>query len=296
MSKADELLNSLGEEAVQESDVTVYAAAPEEEPHVVIGNDRFITVPEMLKRIAVQFDHNIETITFDCPRYWDNIDMSVMKIYVNYICADKTIGSDLAENITIDENDTNIMHFTWTISRKVTTAAGRLAFLICIKHTDAEGNEAVHWNSELNNDMYISEGLETGEPITNSYPDIITDLLVRMSTVEVGFSDNDKSFHELEADVNSYTSMILQALTMSKEALDRVTGDLSNVYDYYFQIGDAMPDKTPCIWIDTSETSILELSEDTGASDIYAVVNSVPYAITNAGVNTDDKTYNFDIR
>ena len=46
------------------------------EPHIVIDSHRAITVPEQLKRIAVQFDHNFETVTFDCPRYWDGHDLS----------------------------------------------------------------------------------------------------------------------------------------------------------------------------------------------------------------------------
>lgn len=31
------------------------------EPHIVVGSDRMITVPDELKNIAVQYDHNVET-------------------------------------------------------------------------------------------------------------------------------------------------------------------------------------------------------------------------------------------
>ena len=57
---------------------------PNLEEHIKIGLDRHITVPESLKRIAVQYDHNVETVTFDCPRYWDGHDMSKMTVYINY--------------------------------------------------------------------------------------------------------------------------------------------------------------------------------------------------------------------
>ena len=60
MSQAEELLNSLSAGDTTETAI---------EGHIVIGNDRFITVPEEPKRIGVQYDHNIETVTFDCPRY-----------------------------------------------------------------------------------------------------------------------------------------------------------------------------------------------------------------------------------
>ena len=38
------------------------------EPHIIIDKKRKVSVPDELKRIAVQHDHNIETVTFDCPR------------------------------------------------------------------------------------------------------------------------------------------------------------------------------------------------------------------------------------
>lgn len=155
------------------------------EPHIVIGSDRFITVPDELKRLGVQYDHNVETVTFDCPRYWDEHDMSKMKIYINYIRADKEPGCyPIDTDITVDETDDSIMHFDWTISREVTAAKGNIVFLVCVKKTDDEGNESEHWNSELCKDAYISEGLETMETILNSYPDLITHLLIRMDDVE----------------------------------------------------------------------------------------------------------------
>lgn len=159
-------------------------ANPSDEPHIVIGTDRVIEVPEELRRIAVQFDHNIETVTFDCPRYWDGNDMSKMKVYINYKTPDNRVGSYHSQNVTIDTSDTNIMHFTWTISKNVTLAKGPLSFLVCIKKVNSAGEEVNHWNSELNRQMTISEGLECDETILEAHPDIITYLLTRMDVLE----------------------------------------------------------------------------------------------------------------
>lgn len=162
MSQAEELLNSLD------------VSNASEESHIVIGKDRFITVPEALKRLAVQYDHDIETVIFDCPRYWDDHDMSTMAIYVNYICADNEPGCYQVKNVTVDSTDSTIMHFDWTISKNVTMAAGQIAFLVCIKKTDAEGVEKNHWNSEICKDCYISPGIEYGDiDINEIYPDIL---------------------------------------------------------------------------------------------------------------------------
>lgn len=169
MSQADELLNTLSTSAP-----SLKLANPETEPHIVVGDDRFISVPSELQRIAVQYDHDVETVTFDCPRYWDDLDMSDLSIYINYMRKDRVVGVYKATDISVDTANDRIMHFNWKISRNVTEVVGQLKFLICIKKGDADGNEVNHWNSELNTEMYISEGLEVGEGFFDSYPDIIT--------------------------------------------------------------------------------------------------------------------------
>ena len=169
MSNAEDLLNSLSD-----SGIALYTVDPGTEPHIVIDSDRYITVPDELKRIAVQYDHDVETVTFDCPRYWDGLDMSEMKIYINYLRSDKEVGAFIATNVVADTADPTIMHFDWTISRNVTEAYGQLVFLVCIKKADDEGNEKNHWNSELCKDCRVSEGLELDEEVINEiYPDII---------------------------------------------------------------------------------------------------------------------------
>lgn len=166
MSQAEELLTSLN--------ATELLSVESEEPHIVIDDNRIITVPDKLKRIAVQYDHDIETVTFDCPRYWDDLDMSQMKIYINYLRSDTYTGTYKAQNITVDETDDTIMHFTWTVSKNVSMVFGKIVFLVCVRKTDESGNEVNHWNSELCKDCYVSEGLEVdGEELKELYPDII---------------------------------------------------------------------------------------------------------------------------
>lgn len=169
MSKAEELLNTLST-----ATVSTLLADSSTEPHIVIGDDRFVTVPSELKRLAVQYDHDIETVTFDCPRYWDDHDMSEMRIYINYLRSDAETGCYKAQNITVDSSDESIMHFDWTISRNVTETFGKIVFLVCVKKADDDGNEKNHWNSELCKDCYVSEGLEYDiEPVKELYPDLI---------------------------------------------------------------------------------------------------------------------------
>ena len=107
MSEIDKILDN-----VSDDDIALYLAGetPEEE-HVVIDSDRKIIVPDSLKRIAVQHDHDIETVTFDCPRYWDGHDLSKMIVYVNHLCPNGALGCTVADNVTVDSTNSDIMHF-----------------------------------------------------------------------------------------------------------------------------------------------------------------------------------------
>ena len=187
MSEAETMLNSLSE-----NDIALYTADTTTEGHIVVNTDRTITVPDGLKRIAIQFDHNMETVTFDCPRYWDGKDISAMTIYINYLRADNKSGSYVATNVKIDETDDSIFHFDWVVSRHASAVNGKLKFLVCTKKTDSDGNEINHWNSELNRDMYINEGLNSNDNIVDQYPDVIELLLSN-----AGYSDIDKDKKEL---------------------------------------------------------------------------------------------------
>lgn len=161
MSEAENLLNSLD----AENDIAVLSADASTEPHIVIGSDRVITVPAELKRLAVQYDHDVETVTFDCPRYWDEHDMSEWDVYINYRRADKAVGQYAAANVTVDAEDSSILHFDWTISRNVTEVVGTLTFNVCIQDDtidETDGREDHHWNSELCTSCYISQGFEVG--------------------------------------------------------------------------------------------------------------------------------------
>lgn len=155
--------------------------------HVIINQNRTVIVPESEKKIGIQYDHNVNTISFDCPRYPDEdptIDMSTMSIYINYMLADKTLGSSLAINVVVDEMDPNIIHFDWKITHAITSIKGLLFTLICIKQVDADGNEIYHWNTDLIQKFFVGEGMECLEPIVDMNPDVITQLLQKINTNE----------------------------------------------------------------------------------------------------------------
>lgn len=163
---------------------TLYTASTTE-PHIVIAEDRTVIVPDELLEIAAQFDHNIETVTFDCPRYWDDHDFYLMEVFVNYRCADGTIGSFPCKPPVVDSEDANIIHFDWTISRNVTCAKGNISFLVCAKYSNKDGVLEHQWSSRLNQEMKVLEGFECNtEDVISENPDLIEQILMRLSDIE----------------------------------------------------------------------------------------------------------------
>lgn len=235
------------------------------ESHIVIGSDRTITVPDELKRIAVQYDHNIETVTFDCPRYWDGHDMSTMTIYINYLCPNMSTGSYWAQNVTIDPDDESIMHFDWTISRNVTEKEGKLKFLVCVAKTDVNGNVSQHWHSELNTDMYITDGLEVEHEDIEEYPDLITQILAKLQVVE-------KRSTKIETLASTDLSGVYTGLIAKAEVGAAVLGD-----DLGLMVGDLLlVTDTGCLW-----EVIFDVSSgaEGGTDDTYkciAVLGGIP--------------------
>lgn len=148
--------------------------------YIVINADRSITIPKELKNIAVQEDHNVETVTFKCPRHWKNKDLSATNIYINFLRSDGVPGSILAENIKIDDNT---IYFEWTLKKSATIAGGVLMFLVCAKKTNSDGEEELCWNTKQCCDFVVSKGLKCGKLDSNPEADIIEQILIRAENV-----------------------------------------------------------------------------------------------------------------
>lgn len=163
----------------------LFASLNTEEPHIVINSDRSVTIPEELKNVAVQYDHNIETVTFDCPRYWDGNDLSEMIVSINFVRPDKYEDTYVCKNVTVDSDDSNIIHFDWTISRSVTEVSGKLTFIVCVKKSYVDGATSQVWHSQKCETFTILPGLECDQVIIPSDPEY--------NGVQVDYDQNDET-------------------------------------------------------------------------------------------------------
>lgn len=259
MSQAEDLLNSLADDG----------SWIDMNNHIVIGSDRYWVVPEDVKKIAVENDHNIETITFDCPRYWDGRDMSQMRVYINYMRADDEKGADLATNVVVDEEDDTIMHFNWTITGHLSAVQGPVTTLVCIQKVAEDGTEERHWNSELCTDLYISPGMECEAEVIAHYPGIITAVLHRMDEVEE-LTTREAMLSYVETYLMENSSDWLKVMFESEQINAMIQEHLANEGVQTFvdiEIGVEEPDHA-CLWFDTDEVNL----PDSPVRDNFEVV------------------------
>ena len=258
MSKAEDLLYSL-----ETSKATARLIDSVEEPHIIIGADRYITVPDELKRLAVQYDHDVETVTFDCPRYWDEHDMSQMQVYINYVLSDETVGIYKAQNVRVDDTDSSIMHFEWTINSDVTGVSGNISFVVCVKNVDEYDVEKNHWNTEICKDCYVSEGMELDAFIfdpDNPYAKVFDEFIY------IG-TDEPETVPAIWIDPNGEANQVTKSTSGSVKV-----NTYAKVLEDFIHIGDDIPSSRPVLWIYPYDSSVTE--------DDYVNVGIVGITIT----------------
>lgn len=169
MSLAEEMLATMSA-----SDESVSYLA-DEEPHIIIDGTRKIIVPNALKLIAVQGDKDIETVTFDCVRYWDGNDLSSFAIYINYILPNKAEGTYIPQNVTRFDD---IFSFEWKIGKEITHTKGSLTFWIVAKLTNDDADVIKQWSSLQNSECTIAQGGDkTYVPESQTDKDVISQVL-----------------------------------------------------------------------------------------------------------------------
>ncbi len=138
-------------------DITVTMVNPDTEPIFKVDlNKRTITIPKELQIIAVEGDHNAETIYFETDRYFDNYDLSDLVCVVQYINPE---NDEYLANCVVNtylENE-NKIRFGWTITQNVTGTPGKVTF--AIRFYKVENQEIVYSLNTQPATVTIADGL-----------------------------------------------------------------------------------------------------------------------------------------
>lgn len=214
MSLAQNLLNSLDGTSYQN------VALSDQEEHIKVGQDRVITVPNALKNIAVKGDKDIETVTFDCVRYWDGHDLSTFAIYINYILPNGDEGTYIPESITRYED---VFSFDWEIGSEITYVPGKLTFWIVTKLTDDSGVLIKQWSSFQNSDCTIAQGGD------KTYVPSQTDQDVISQAISISRASAEHAEEQANIATEAAEKAASDAKASAEEEVTRLVGELGVV-------------------------------------------------------------------
>ena len=149
-------------------------------------NDRLIIVPpEFKKYIAVQRDHNIETIYFRVDRYFDTTDLSELTCVVQFTNARKESGIHLVseKDLTTYSSDGKMI-LGWKLNRDFTQYPGTVTYSLRFYKLD-ENKKFIYDLHTIPAIGIIAPGLDTledtnAEEDTKPVANLITDLINRV--------------------------------------------------------------------------------------------------------------------
>lgn len=253
MSLAENLLNSLDENAYQNSGIS--GIEPEEE-HIVVGENRAITVPNKLKIIAVTGDKDIETVSIDCIRYWDGHDLSSFAVYINYRLPNGETGTYIPQNITKNDD-----HFTfeWVIGREITQYNGKISFLILARQVDDSGNLLYQWSSLLNDECAISQGLDiTNIAEEELSQDVVTQILQNLNS-KLSYSNISNELGYSEGTVLSQKTTTIELNRRANALKGTVSGSVVAMKDvspleHELDVKVSRKNLLPPIYVDGNKT------------------------------------------
>lgn len=178
---------------------------------VIDPETRVIQVPEKNRILGVVSDEKAERIYFQCPKIvGDNIDLSSLGLRVNYQNANGDKDAYVIDDVKISGDN---ITFSWLLSRKVTMYKGVVSFIICAVKTGSDGKISNEWNTTLNKDYTVLEGLEvTDEDISEEEAEIIQQLIAQSM----------EKLTEMSVAIDNAKTATATANTAAEEAKSRV--------------------------------------------------------------------------
>lgn len=145
----------------------------------VDDDTRMVTVPDKYKKLGVESDEKAKRIWFRFPKLVGNngVDLSAIGVRVNFRNANGEGDIYIVEDLTTDGD---YVTFSWELTRKVTAYKGNVSFVVCAVKSNTDGMTKNEWNTALNKECEVLEGLEVTEQIEQEKPDIIEYILANL--------------------------------------------------------------------------------------------------------------------
>lgn len=134
--------------------------------HFIIDPVTRTIVNKSGKLVLIQYDHNSERFTFECPRYIEKHDMSLCnRVEIHFINtgtgSSRSSGVYEIKDLHISPDNSNTVICSWLISQDATRYVGKLNFAIrfeCVENDTIE----YAWNTGIYSDIAISKSIFNG--------------------------------------------------------------------------------------------------------------------------------------
>lgn len=292
MPSVEELLSQDSEEVEAYADTGI-------EYCTVDDDTRLVIVPDKYKKLGVESDEKAKRVWFRFPKLVGNngVDLSAIGVRVNFRNANGDGDIYIVEDLTADGD---YVTFSWELTRKVTAYKGNVSFIVCAVKSATDGTVKNEWNTTLNKECEVLEGLEVTEQITQENPDIIEYILANLggsvSAEQIVTAVEEYMAKNPQKDV-SYEP---QELTEEQKAQARknigaeASGTAENKVSTHNTATDAHSDIRLLVQGLTNKLNALADSDDTTLDQMSEVVayiksnKSLIDAITTSKINVSD--------
>ena len=282
----------------------------------VDDDTRLVTVPDNYKKLGVESDEKAKRIWFRFPKLVGNngVDLSAIGVRINFRNANGDGDIYIVEDLTTDGD---YVTFSWELTRKVTAYKGNVSFVVCAVKSATDGTIKNEWNTTLNKECEVLEGLEVTEQIAQENPDIIEYILANLggsvSAEEIAnaveeymtahpFTETDPTVPDWakQPEKPSYTAEEVGALPVGTKIPSK-TSDLQNDSGFLtehqdlsdYALKSEVPKSASEVGADTAGTAESKVSEhnvsDTAHNDIRLLVQGLTTRL-NALADSDDTT------
>lgn len=207
-----------------------------EERIVIDPITRVINIPEDYI-IGVESDEKSDRMYFQCPKIvGDNVDLSKLKLYVNFENANKERDNYFVDDVTVNEG--NIL-FSWLFSRKVTKYKGDVKFIVCAKKS--EDNLTLEWNTTVAKGLSL-EGIEV--ELSDEEQLIASDYLIQLEKElsALAESENNRllttSSNQITNITNKGSEQVQLVKNTAKKALDSIPSTYTDLQKQVNEVED----------------------------------------------------------
>lgn len=187
--------------------------------------------------IGVESDEKSDRMYFQCPKIvGDNVDLSKLKLYVNFENANKERDNYFVDDVTVNEG--NIL-FSWLFSRKVTKYKGDVKFIVCAKKS--EDNLTLEWNTTVAKGFSL-EGIEV--ELSDEEQSIASDYLIQLEKELSALAETENnrllttSSNQITNITNKGSEQVQLVENKAKKALDSIPSTYTDLQKQVNEVED----------------------------------------------------------